>query len=90
MNLLESLMRTNTKKLQIELHPQSVSKELIGFVGGNVHQHPGNSTLKFCVNDPVSQLKFGMYSMERGFEMNDEMASYLQGKPELDVQVELT
>ena len=90
MNLLESLMRTNTKKLQIELHPQSVSKELIGFVGVNVHQHPGNSTLKFCVNDPVSQLKFGMYSMEKGFEMNDEMASYLQGKPELDVQVELT
>lgn len=90
MNLLESLMRTNTKKLQIELHPQSVSKELIGFVGGNVHQHPGNSTLKFCINDPVSQLKFGMYSMEKGFEMNDEMASYLQGKPELDIQVELT
>ncbi|MEO6837172.1 MAG: DNA polymerase III subunit alpha, partial [Ginsengibacter sp.] len=90
MNLLESLMRTNTKKLQIELQPQSVSKELIGFISGNVHQHPGNSTLKFCINDQVSQLKFGMYSMEKGFEMNDEMASYLQGKPELDVQVELT
>ncbi|HUZ59721.1 MAG TPA: DNA polymerase III subunit alpha [Hanamia sp.] len=89
-NLLESLMRSGTKKLQIEMHPQSVSKELIEFVGANVKHHPGKSTLKFCINDPVSHLKFGMYSMEKGFEMNDEMASYLQGKTELDVQVELT
>lgn len=89
-NLLESLMRSGTKKLQIEMHPQSVSKELIEFVGANVNHHPGNSTLKFCINDPVSHLKFGMYSMEKGFEMNDEMASYLQGKTELEVQVELT
>ena len=31
-----------------------------------------------------------MYSLEKGFEMNDEMANYLQQKPELDIQVELT
>ena len=31
-----------------------------------------------------------MYTLEKGFEMNDEMASYLQQKPELDIQVELT
>jgi hypothetical protein len=31
-----------------------------------------------------------MYTLENGFEMNDEMAIYLQQKPELDVQVELT
>jgi DNA polymerase-3 subunit alpha len=89
-SLLESLMRTGTKKLQIEMHPQSVSKEMIQFLGENVHHHPGSSTLKFCINEPTARVKFGMYSMEKGFEMNDEMASYLQQKPELDIQIELT
>ena len=89
-NLLESLMRTGTKKLQIEMHPQSVSQELIEFIGRNIQHHPGNSTLKFCINEPTSKLKFGMYSMNNGFEMNDEMASYLQKKAELDIQIELT
>jgi DNA polymerase-3 subunit alpha len=89
-SLLESLMRTGTKKLQIEMHPQSVSKEMIQFLGENVHHHPGSSTLKFCINEPTAKVNFGMYSMEKGFEMNDEMASYLQQKPELDIQIELT
>ncbi len=89
-NLLESLMKLGTKKLQIEVHPQSVSKEFIAFMGENVKQYPGKSILKFCISDPASQLKFGMYSMEKGFEMNDEMANYLQEKPELDIQIELT
>jgi len=72
------------------MHPQSVSQELIEFIGGNVQHHPGNSTLKFCINEPTSKLKFGMYSMNNGFEMNDEMANYLQKKAELDIQIELT
>jgi hypothetical protein len=31
-----------------------------------------------------------MYTLANGFEMNDEMAKFLQEKPELEVQVELT
>ena len=31
-----------------------------------------------------------MYNIENGFEMNDEMAQFLQQTPELEVQVELT
>jgi hypothetical protein len=31
-----------------------------------------------------------MYTLENGFEMNDEMARFLQQKPEFDVIVELT
>ena len=89
-SLLESLMRTGTKKLQIEMHPQSVSQEMIEFIGENVQHYPGNATLKFCINEPTSRLKFGMYSMNKGFEMNDEMANYLQKKAELDIQIELT
>ena len=89
-SLLESLMKSCTRKLQIELAPENISGEFIDFITENVHQFPGNSSLKFCINDSKSHLKFGMYTLEKGFEMNDEMATYLQQKPELDVQVELT
>jgi DNA polymerase-3 subunit alpha len=89
-SLLESLMKSCTRKLQIELAPENISVELVDFITKNVHQFPGNASLKFCINDTKSHLKFGMYTPENGFEMNDEMATYLQQKPELDVQVELT
>jgi DNA polymerase-3 subunit alpha len=89
-SLLESVMRSCTKRLQIETEPKNISKELIDFMNENVGRFPGKSSLKFCVNDITSKLKFSMYSLEKGFEMNDEMANYLLQKPELVVQVELT
>ena len=88
--LLESLMKNYTRKLQIEADPKDISPEFIDFISKNVHHFPGKSTLKFCINDTNSKLKFGMYTLENGFEMNDEMARFLQQKPEFDVIVELT
>ncbi|MDQ2862099.1 MAG: DNA polymerase III subunit alpha, partial [Bacteroidota bacterium] len=89
-SLLETLMRGCTKRLQIETGAQNISEDVIDFMEENTHRFPGKSSLKFCVNDDKSKLKFSMYSLERGFEMNDEMANYLQQKPEFGVQVELT
>ena len=42
---------------------------------------------KFCVTEPKNQWKIGMYTLENGFEMNDEMAAWLKDKPELEVHV---
>jgi DNA polymerase III subunit alpha len=89
-SLLESLKRSSTKKLQIEIHPKDVTEELIDFVDKNVLQFPGKSALRFCVHDLSTQLKFGLFSMEKGFEMNDEMSNFLLQKPELEILVELT
>jgi DNA polymerase-3 subunit alpha len=89
-SLLETVMRSQTKKLHIEMNPQDVSEEFVEFIGNNVQKFPGKSTLKFNISDNLSRLKFSMYTMEKGFEMNDEMANYLQQKPELDIKVELT
>ncbi|HEV2831088.1 MAG TPA: OB-fold nucleic acid binding domain-containing protein, partial [Hanamia sp.] len=88
--LLESLMRSNTKKIQIEMKAKEVTTDVVDFMQNNVQQFPGTSTLKFCIEDEVSKLKFGMYTLGKGFEMNDEMANFLQEKPEWEVQVELT
>jgi DNA polymerase-3 subunit alpha len=89
-SLLESLMKACTKKLQIETHPKFIDEKIIDFVEKNVKQFPGKSSLKFCLAEPASKLKIGMYTLENGFEMNDEMAKFLQEKPEFEVQVELT
>jgi DNA polymerase-3 subunit alpha len=88
--LLESLMRSNTKKIQIEMKAKEVTPELVEFMQKNVQEFPGNSTLKFFIHDEATKLKFGMYTLGKGFEMNDEMANFLQEKPEWEVQVELT
>jgi len=90
MSLLETVMRSNTKKLHIDMNPKDVSKDFIDFVGSNVQKFPGNATLKFNICDSLSKLKFAMYTSHKCFEMNDEMASYLQQKPELDIKIELT
>jgi DNA polymerase-3 subunit alpha len=57
------------------------------FVEKNVKAHPGRSGLKFQVTEPKNSWKIGMYMMENGFEMNDEMAAFLTNQPELEVQV---
>ena len=90
MCLLESMKKACTRKLQIETHPKFIDEKMIGFVEENVKKFPGKSSLKFCLSEPSSKLKIGMYTLEHGFEMNDEMAQFLQEKPELEVQVELT
>ncbi len=88
--LLETMKKMCTKKIQIDAHPKYITEKLITFLEKNMKDFPGKSTFKFCLADNVSKLKAGMYSIENGFEMNDEMAQFLQQTPELEVQVELT
>lgn len=88
--LLESMAKSFTKKLKIDLHPELVTSEMVSFFQQNVKDHPGRSTLNFCMTDEASRLQVGFYTMENSFEMNEEMVKYLQQKPELEVQVELS
>ena len=90
MSLLETVMKNNTKNLCIEMNPKDVSDEFINFFDKNLQKFPGGSSLKFKITDEVTHLKFAMFTRQKGFEMNDEMATYLQQKPELDIKIELT
>jgi hypothetical protein len=46
-----------------------------------------NQGLKFNIVEPKSKYRVSLYTLENGFEMNDEMTAYLQSTPELEVQV---
>jgi len=85
--LLETIKQVLTKQVIIDVEARFVNEELVKFVERNVKTHPGRSGLKFNVSESKNNWKLGMYMMESGFEMNDEMAAFLTNQPELEVQV---
>ena len=87
MMLLESIKPQLTRQLILELEPRFLDEETIGFIEKNVKKFPGKSTLKFTIAEPKNQYRISLYSLEHGFEMNDEMAAFLHERPALDVQV---
>jgi DNA polymerase-3 subunit alpha len=86
-SMAETLKRNLTRQLHIEVHPKDVTDDVVNFIQTNVRNHPGNATLKFTLNEPKNHWKVSLLTLDSGFEMNDEMTSFLENKPEFDVQV---
>ncbi len=85
--LLETVKRVLTRQLQVELHPKLLNEEMVAFIDRNVRSFPGKSGIRFVLSEPRSNWKVSMYTLERGFEMNDEMAAFLQENPDMEVKV---
>lgn len=86
-SLLESIKQNLTKQVIIDIEARFVNEEMIRFFEKNLKSFPGRSILKFNVKDVKTQCKVSLQSMETGFEMNDEMAAFLQTRPDMEVQV---
>lgn len=87
-SLVETMKRNLTKQVSIDVHPQSITEEMIHFIEKNMKNFPGKATLKFTMNEPKCNWKISLVTMNNGFEMNNEMIEFLQQKPELEVQVQ--
>ena len=85
--LLESIKQLLTKQLIISIEARHLSAPMVDFFDKNLRLHKGRSGIKFQIREPKSQCKVSLYSMESGFEMNEEMAHFLQENGELEVQV---
>ena len=85
--LLESVMGQLTRSVDINLHPASVSEEVIQFVETNVKKYPGKSSIKFHIVEPAENIKITLRSFDFGFQMNDEMADYLLHQPDFGIHV---
>ncbi|MBC7851293.1 MAG: DNA polymerase III subunit alpha [Chitinophagaceae bacterium] len=85
--LLESIKQMLTKQLIITTEARYITDEMIRFFETNLKQHKGKSGLKFHIKETKMQHKITLVTMEHGFEMNEDMAHYLQHSPELEVQV---
>lgn len=86
-SLAESMKRSLTRQVSVEVNPQDINEDMIGFMEKNLKNFPGKSALKFILTEPGGKMKISLINMNNGFEMNDDMVSFLESKPELDVQV---
>jgi DNA polymerase III subunit alpha len=87
MMLLESIKPQLTRQLIVDIEARFLNEETVRFIERNVKKFPGKSTLKFNIGETKSKYRVSMYTLENGFEMNDEMAAFLHERPELEVQV---
>ncbi len=87
MMMLESIKPVLTKQVVLDLEARHLNENMIRFVEKNMKQHPGKSTLKINILESRSNSRITMQTLENGFEMNDEMAAFLQSSPEFEVQI---
>jgi DNA polymerase-3 subunit alpha len=85
--LLETIKQLLTRQLIIEMDARYLTGEKIDFLQHNIKRYPGKSGLKFNISESKSKFKITMQTLDTGFEMNDEMAAFIENSPEMDVQV---
>jgi len=85
--LLESIKQHLTKQVVIDLEARHLNDKMVHFFENNIRSFPGRAGLKFTITEPKQNLKVGMFTMEGGFEMNDDMAGFLAENPEFEVHV---
>lgn len=89
MSLLETVKQTLTRSIEINMHPSAINQTMVQFLVKNTKAYPGKSTLKFTVTEPKENLKVSMYTIDRGFMMNEEMANFLMNNPDVEIKVGL-
>ena len=89
MSLLETVKQNLTRSLEINVHPASITPDFVNFVDRNVRSFPGKSSLRFNIYEPKENLKVSLYTFEKGFQMNEEMAEFLMENPDVVVNVGL-
>ncbi len=86
-HLLDTIKTTMTKQVIIDIQPQFINTDFVNFIENNIKANPGSTALKFNIADTRNNLKVGMYSLGRGFTMNDEMAVFLNNNIDVEVSV---
>ena len=87
MMLLESIKTSLTKQVNVDVEARFLDHSVVDFIDRNVKKFPGKSALKFNITEAKNNCRISLYTLENGFEMNDEMAAFLHERPELEVQV---
>jgi DNA polymerase-3 subunit alpha len=86
-HLLETVKPLLTKQVSIEIQPQFIKEEFVNFIEKNIKENPGKTSIKFNIVDNRNNFRVGMYTLEKGFTMNDDMAVFLNENPDIEVSV---
>lgn len=87
LHLLDSVKKTLTKQIILDIPPQFLDEAMISFIDSNIQNHPGNTSIKFNIVDRIQERKISLTTLERGFTMNDEMSLFLHNHQNIDVTV---
>jgi DNA polymerase-3 subunit alpha len=87
--LLETAKQMLTKSLELKVDALSVTKEMVDFIDRNVRANPGNSCLKFKIKEPAENLEVCLHTENKGFSMNEEIATFLLDNADVEVCVAL-
>jgi DNA polymerase-3 subunit alpha len=60
---------------------------MIDFLEKNLKDFPGKAGLRLVVAEPKNNLKISLVTLDSGLEMNADLITYLDEKPEIDVKV---
>jgi DNA polymerase III subunit alpha len=85
--LAENIKKQLTKQLHLELDVRNLEPEFISFMENNIKSFPGKSSLRVIVMEPKNSLKANLVTMDTGIEMNDDLVSFLENRPEIEVKV---
>jgi DNA polymerase-3 subunit alpha len=86
--LLESIKRTMTRQIQFQINPKLFDESQCRFIERNVKKHPGKARLSFVFHEQKEKHTVTLQTLDKGFEMNDEMAAFLLENPDFDVHVD--
>ena len=86
-NMLETAKAAFTKQLVLDIPTRAITPQFITFFEKNVKANPGKTSIKFNVTDAAANLKIGLYTLEKGVTMNDEMVGWLEENKEVEVSV---
>ncbi len=87
MKLLESVKRSQTRKICITIPAGEINEQVIDFIGLNLKENPGNTRLQVTVEDVVEDNAATFITTEKGILLNDELSEYLLKNNHLEVDV---
>jgi DNA polymerase-3 subunit alpha len=87
LHLLETVKSNLTKQVVIDVEPQFINEDMVNFIDKNIKTNPGKTSIKFNITDSRHSYKVGMYSLEKCFTMNDDMAVFLNENKDIEVSV---
>ncbi|MFN5761761.1 MAG: DNA polymerase III subunit alpha, partial [Sphingobacteriales bacterium] len=85
--LLESIKKTQTKGVLLSMMAKLLQEDLVEFLQENVEKNPGQARLHIRLYEPKNNWEVKLMTMNKGFEMNDELSAYLLENQFIDIHV---
>jgi DNA polymerase-3 subunit alpha len=86
-NLLEVTKQNFTKQLILDVPTRIINSDFVDFFDKNIKAYPGKTSIKFNINDAAHNVRIGLYTLEKGVTMNDEIIGWLEENKDVDVAV---